>query len=77
MQYQQDMGKTCWLSTPTLVDGLSLSTPGTTGLQKQGSSSYTSALHSPKISRLKTPWGTRKPHHTTVGAFGALGAYNP
>ena len=44
MQKQQDMGEAHWLSKPTLVGGLSLSTPGTTGPQRQGFSAYT---HSP------------------------------
>ena len=59
MQKQQDMGKAHWLSMPTLVGGFSLSTPGTTGPQKQGSSAYTLTLHPPQISQLKSPWGRR------------------
>ena len=47
MQKQQDMGKAHWLSKPTLVGGLSLSTPGTTEPQRLGSSAYTLLLHSP------------------------------
>ena len=57
MQKQQDMGKAHWLSKPTLVGGLSLSTPGTTGPQKPGSSAYTLLLDPPKISQLKSPPG--------------------
>ena len=53
MQKQQDMGKAHWLSKPTLVGGLSLSTPGATGPQGQGSSAHALTLHSPKISQLK------------------------
>ena len=59
MQKQQDTGKAHWLSEPTLVGGLSLSTPSTTGPQKQGSSAYTLTLHPPRISQLKSPWGRR------------------
>ena len=59
MQKQQDMGKAHWLSKPTLVGGLSLSTPGDTGLQRQGCSAYTLNLHPPQISQLKSPWGRR------------------
>ena len=59
MQKQQDMGKAHWLSKPTLVGGLSLSTPGTTGPQRRGSSAYTLTLHPPQISQLKSPWGRR------------------
>ena len=40
MQKQQDMGKAHWLSKTTLAGGLSLSTPGTTGPQKRGSSAH-------------------------------------
>ena len=47
MQKQQDMGKAHWLSKATLVGGLSLSTPGTTGPQKRGSTAYTLPLHPP------------------------------
>ena len=36
MQNQQDMGKANWLSKATLVGGLSLSTPRTTGPQRRG-----------------------------------------
>ena len=36
MQKQPDMGKAHWLSKPTLVEGLSLSTPGTTRPRKRG-----------------------------------------
>ena len=50
MQKQQDIGKAHWLSKPTLVGGVSLSTPGTTGPQKQGSSAYTLTHHPPQIS---------------------------
>ena len=59
MQKQQDMGKAHWLSKPTLLGGLSLSTPGTTGRQRQGSSSYTLTLRPPQKSQLKSPWGRR------------------
>ena len=59
MQKQQDMGKAHWLSKPTLVGGLSLSTPGTTEPQRRGSSAYTLTLHPPGISQLKSPWGRR------------------
>ena len=59
MQKQQDMGKAHWLSKPTLVGGLSLSTPGTTEPQRRGSSAYTLTLHPPRISQLKSPWGRR------------------
>ena len=59
MQKQQDMGKAHWLSKPILVGGLSLSIPGTTGPQKQGSSAYTLTLHSSQISQLKSPLGRR------------------
>ena len=59
MQKQQDMGKAHWLSKPTLVGGLPLSTPGTTGPQKQGSSAYTITLHPPKISQPRSAWGRR------------------
>ena len=38
MQKQRDMGQAHWLSKPTLVGGLSLSIPGTTGTKKRGSS---------------------------------------
>ena len=44
MQKPQDMAKAHWLSKPTLGEGLSLSTPGTTGPQKPGSSACTLAL---------------------------------
>ena len=57
MQKQQDIGKAHWLSKPTLVGGVSLSTPGTTGPQKRGSSAHTLTYHSPEISQLKSPWG--------------------
>ena len=59
MQKQQDMGKAHWLSKPTLVGGLSLSTSGTTRPQKRGSSAYTLTHHPPQISQLKSPWGRR------------------
>ena len=59
MQKQQDMGKAHRLSKPTLVGQLSLSSPGTTGPQKRGSSAYTLTLHPPQISQLKSPWGRR------------------
>ena len=59
MQKQQDIGKAHWLSEATLVGGLSFSTPGTTGLQRRGSSAYTLTLHLPEISQLKSPWGRR------------------
>ena len=59
MQKQQDMGKAHWLSKPTLVGGLSLSTPGTTRPQRRGSSAYTLTLHPAQISQLKSPWGRR------------------
>ena len=59
MQNQQDMGKAHWLSKPTLVEGLSLSTPGTTGPQKPESSAYTLTLHPPQISQLKPLLGRR------------------
>ena len=75
MQKQQDIGKAHWLSKPTLVGGLSLSIPGTTGPQKRGSSAYTITHHPPQISQLKYPWGRRKPHHTTVEGVVVLGAY--
>ena len=48
MQKQQDIGKAHWLSEPTLVGGVSLSTPGTTGRQRRGSSAYTLTHHPPK-----------------------------
>ena len=75
MQKQQDMGKARWLSKPTLVGGLSVSIPRTTGLQKRGSRANTLNLHPPQISQLKSPWGRRKPHHTTVRGVVVLGAY--
>ena len=50
MQKQQDMGKAHWLSKPTLMGGLSLSTAGTTRHWKLGSSAYTVTLHGPEIS---------------------------
>ena len=59
MQKQQDMSKAHWLSKPTLVGGLSLSTPGTTGLQRRGSSAGTLTHHLPQISQIKSPWGRR------------------
>ena len=59
MKKQQDMGKAHWLSKPTLVGGLSLSTPGTTGCQKAGSSGYTLTLYRPQISQLNSAWGRR------------------
>ena len=59
MQKQQDMGKADWLSKPTLLGGSSLSTPGTTGPQRQGSSAYTLTLQIPQISQLKSPWSRR------------------
>ena len=59
MQKQQDMGKAHWLSRPTLVGGLSLSTPSTTGPQRQGSSAYALTLHPPQISQLKSPCSRR------------------
>ena len=64
MRRQQHMGKAHWLSKPTLVGGLSLSTPGTTRPQKQGSSAY-----SPSSLNRSTqlPWGSRQDHHITVG----------
>ena len=75
MHKQQDMGKAHWLSRPTLVGGLSLSTPGTTRPQMLGSSAYTLSLHPPEISQLNFTWGRREPHHTTVGGVVVLGAY--
>ena len=59
MQKQQDIGKANWLSKPTLVGGVSLSTSGTTGPQKRGSSAYTLTHHPPQISQLKSPSGRR------------------
>ena len=59
MRKQQDMGKADWLSKPTLVGGLSLSTPGTTGPQKLRSSAHTHTLYAPQISQLNSPWGRR------------------
>ena len=59
MQKQQDIGKAHWLSKPTLVGGVSLSTSGTTGLQKRGSSDYTLIHHPPQIFQLKSSWGRR------------------
>ena len=59
MQKQQDMGKAHWLSKPTLMGGLSLSTPGTTGPQRRESSAYTLTLHPPQISQLTSSWGRR------------------
>ena len=59
MQKQQDIGKAHWLSKPTLVGGVSLSTPGTTGPQRRGSSAYTLTLHPTRISQLKSPEGRR------------------
>ena len=59
MQKQQDMGKAHWLSKPTLVGGLSLSTPGTTGPQKRGSSAYTLTHHPPQKSQLEPSPGRR------------------
>ena len=55
MQKQQDTGKAHWLSKPVLVGGLSLSTPGTTGPQRRGSSAYTLTLHCPRIFQFKSP----------------------
>ena len=55
MQKQQDIGKANWLSKPTLVEGVSLPTPGTTGPQKRGSSAYTLPHHCPQKSQLKSP----------------------
>ena len=74
MQRQQDMGKAHWLSKPTLVGGLSLSTPRTTGPQKQGSGAHTLTLHPPQTLQLNVPWGKKKPHHTTVGDLVVQGA---
>ena len=76
MRKQQDMGKAHWLSKPNLVGGLSVSTPGTPGRQKQGSGAYTFTNHLPKISQLNSSWGRRKPHHTIVGGLVVRGAYN-
>ena len=59
MQKQQDIGKAHWLSKASVVGGLSLSTPGTTGLQRLGSSAYTLSLHPPEIPQLNSPWGRR------------------
>ena len=59
MQKPQDMGKAHLLSKPTLVGGLSLSTPGTSVAQKLGSSAYPLTLHAPQTSELNTSWGTR------------------
>ena len=70
MRKQQDMGKVHWLSRPTLVGACPLSTPGTTGPQRRWSSACTSTLHPPQISQLKSPWGRRYTHHTTVGGGG-------
>ena len=65
MQKQKDMGKAHWLSKPTQLGGLSLSTPGTTGPQKRGSSAYTLTHHPPEIFQLKSPLGQEiaPPHH--------------
>ena len=59
MQKQQDIGKAHWLSKPALLGGVSLSTPGTTGPQKRGSSAYTLTHHPHQISQLKSSWGRR------------------
>ena len=59
MQKQQDIGQAHWLSKPTLVGGLSISTSSTTGSQKRGSSAYTLPHHRPQKSQLKSPWGRR------------------
>ena len=59
MQKQQDIGKAHWLSKPTLVKGVSLSTPGTPQPQKQGSSAYAITHHPPEISQLRSTWGRR------------------
>ena len=59
MQKQQDMGKAHWLSKPTLVGGLSLSDPGTTGPQRRGFSAHTLTLHPPQETQLKSPWSRR------------------
>ena len=59
MQKQQDMGKAHWLLKPTLVGGLSFSTPGTTGPQKRGSSAHPLTLDPPEISQIKFCWGRR------------------
>ena len=56
LRKQQDMCKAHWLSKPTLVGGPSLSTPGTTGPQKQGSSAYSPS----SLNRsAQLPWGRR------------------
>ena len=52
MQKQQDIGKAHWLSKPTLVGGVSLSTPGTTGPPKRGSSAHT--IYSPSSPNIST-----------------------
>ena len=75
MQNQQDLDKAHCLSKPTLVEGLSRSTLGTTGPQKQGSSAYRLSLQPPQISQLNCPWSRREPHRTTVGRVVVPGAY--
>ena len=69
MQKQQDMGKAHWLSKPTVVGGLSLSTPGTTGPQKRGFSAGTLTHHPPQISQLKSLLRQEiaPPHHCRGG----------
>ena len=63
MQKQQDMTKAHWLSKPTLVGGLSLSTRGITGPLKQGSGASFSIL--PKY-RNSIPLGARDSPTTPV-----------
>ena len=59
MQRQQDMGKAHELLKPTLVEGLSLCTPGTTGPRKLGYNAYRLTLLPPQKSQLNSPWGRR------------------
>ena len=75
MQKQQDIGKAHWLSKRTLVGGVSLSTPGTTGPQKRGSSAYTLTHHPLQISQLKSRLGQEiAPSHHRRGVV-VPGAY--
>ena len=71
MQKQQDMGKPHWLSKPTLVGGLSLSTPGSTGPQKRGCSAYTLTHHPPQNIPTQVPLGQQiAPVHHCRGGGG-------
>ena len=75
MQKKENIGKAHRLFKPTLVRGLSLSTPSTADPQKQGSSAYTLNLHCFQIFELESPWGRRQLQDTTVRGLVVLGAY--